>query len=261
MTLTLRPNAAAVGVPTLSIEGDYLVVTTAEKQQTHLLADVILAAFTYRIRIQTSGLTRYNVLLEDRSGRPLAWLGNLDIEPYPGVALSEFATRAGIPLQVRGELPFSAVASIPDEARIGPGTSRAGSVVAPLRQWLMCLVLIGGVAPLVLVGVEHWSRWWWLLLVPLWSFGSFFVMGALQSGMKKDDAAWVRGTRLKAALAVVVTALGVVGGVLGYGDGGPVPGWLGVWVAAGALILLAGWLLALEGTWRPAARRDEAAQV
>ncbi len=91
--------------------------------------------------------------------------------------------------------------------------------------------------------------WWWLLLVPLWSFGAFVVVGALSSKRPADPQA-VSRTRGKALIACLAAVTGTTLGILGYQADGPVPGWLGVWVGAAGLILLIGWLLALQGTWR-----------
>lgn len=251
MNPTLLPNPTAVGVPVLTVEDGELVATWRGGRWSHPLAEVSLVTCSYRIRnSQTSGLTRDNVLVEDRAGQPLAWLGNLDVAPYLPSALAEFADAVGVPLVQRGEVPFSTVSALPDHVRIGPGTSRAGQLAAPARQWILCLALIGGAGPLVLVAVEDWSRWWWLLLVPLWFFGSFFVIGIGEGKARRDDAGWVRRTRLGTALVALVTVLGVAVGASGY-DGGQsaVPGWLGLWVAFAGMVLLASGLNGLRGTW------------
>ncbi|WP_431840999.1 hypothetical protein [Calidifontibacter indicus] len=246
-TATLEPNPSAPGVPRLTVDGDRVDIDTGQGTRSLALAEVGIACFTYAIRnSQTAGLVRHNVMIETRDGRPLAWLGNADVVPYAPGALAGFAAQAGLPLRDLGEIPYSAVRAFPDEVlRVGPGTSRAGSMVAPLRQWILCLTLIAGATPLALSIAQKWSLWWWLLLVPFWFFGSFFAVGALQAGAGNDRSAIGR-TRVKVLVALVVTIAAAAVGVLGYQGRGPVPGWLGLWVAAGGLVLVSGWTLALH---------------
>ena len=248
--LTLSPNPASVGVPTLVVDAGRLVITGADEPVSFPVTDIGIARFSYRIRnSRTSGLHRSNVMVESRTGQPLAWLANLDVEPYLPGQLEAFAAAAGIPVRDLGEIPSAAVSNFADDIRLGPGTSRVGSVVAPLRQWILCLALIGGATPLALSIVEHWSLGWWLLLVPFWFFGALVVVGALSSKRPADPQA-VSRTRGKALPAFLVAVTGTTLGILGHQGHGPVPGWVGVWVGAAALILLSGWLLALQGTWR-----------
>lgn len=115
---------------------------------------VALARYTTTVRNPRAGAgDRHRVgwQLLDRTGQVLVWLGNSERPMYDTGQAQAFAASAGLRCAGLGEVAWADLQRVPAEARIGgPGTSRAGSVVAPMLQWALCLVVIGG--PLMVEG-------------------------------------------------------------------------------------------------------------
>ncbi|MGH3359279.1 MAG: hypothetical protein ACRDO7_10785 [Nocardioidaceae bacterium] len=138
--------------PSLSWSDGALDVLTDDPQGRRRLrtgADGVATIASYTTRVPNPrGADRHRAgwQLLDETGRVVAWLGNSEREMYAQQDVLAFATAAGLTYRHLGSVSWSELRRIPKRARIGAaGTSVLGSFVAPPLQWVLCLVVIGGV--------------------------------------------------------------------------------------------------------------------
>ncbi|KRF17651.1 hypothetical protein ASG90_04600 [Nocardioides sp. Soil797] len=140
----LRP-LPGVPAPVLSVDGAVLVVALGDAVRRWPMTGLQLASYSTSVGIETR-LHRSGWRLLDSSGTVLAWLSNWDVECYDPADVAAFAERHDLAVIDQGHLEASRLRrSAPRESRIGPGTSPATQYVAPARQWVLALGLIGNV--------------------------------------------------------------------------------------------------------------------
>lgn len=150
----LRPLPGRGDVPTLTAYADGRLVASVpdeDEAEFQIGPGGITALATYvtevpapRRSITQRRLYRMGWHLLDGTGRPVAWLGNLEREIYDESALRDFADTAGLKVLDRGRVPYSQLLG-EDARKLGPGTSMLTAFVAPSREWALAGMVVAGI--------------------------------------------------------------------------------------------------------------------
>lgn len=146
-SLQLRPRPGMTSAPTLTVSGGQLTLQAPGEKPVvlGLTRERVLTLARYRTTMSTSDrryVSRVGWRLLDSNGACVAWLANSDRPAYDDADVAEFAGQAGFALTDLGDVSFAdlqAGRGLP----LGPGTSRAGSVVAPAFQWVLTGTVAG----------------------------------------------------------------------------------------------------------------------